>query len=93
MIVKNLVPGMKFGVPWGDEATYIAQVAPHPLYPDLRMVIWWMGDHWSHDALSPEQYVGEPMENPRSRLSGNLEDAFQAARMVLERDRRRGTIT
>ncbi len=40
-------------------ATFVAQTA-HPLYPGLQLVVWRLDDgSWSHDALSPQQYVGE----------------------------------
>ena len=69
MKVYELVPGMTFKPAVGDTAVFI-QRAPHPLWPNLQLVIWRMygsgpsGDAdapwWSHDALSAEQDVGDP---------------------------------
>lgn len=43
----------------GQSAVYVAQVT-HPVWPDLKLVIWRMRDgSWSHDALAPHQDVGE----------------------------------
>lgn len=39
------------------EAVFIGKVTPHPLYPTLCMVIWWLPEiqEYSFDALSPIQ--------------------------------------
>jgi hypothetical protein len=43
----------------GRSAVYVAQ-AEHPLYAGLRLVVWKLDDgSWSHDALRPDQDVGE----------------------------------
>lgn len=74
MRVMDLRPGDKTRLmgPGGvQEAIFISTVSPHPLYPQLWMVIWRViggriHDRWSHDALNPLQDVGEVVE-PRTR--------------------------
>lgn len=56
--VRDLQPG-DVVVHASSSATFVAQ-AEHPIWPSLRLVIWRLRDgSWSHDALSPEQEVGE----------------------------------
>ena len=69
MRVMDLYPGDKVRL-GNQEGIFIASVSPHPLYPNLWMVIWRMvggslHHRWSHDALNPLQDVGEIVE-PRT---------------------------
>ena len=56
--VQHLLPGDL--VTQGEmSAVYVTQ-AEHPLFPGLRLVVWRLdGGGWSHDALRPDQDVGE----------------------------------
>lgn len=59
--VFDLKPGARVLMPDGRAATFV-QHAPHPLTPNLRLVIWKMPDgSWSHDALDLFQHVGEAL--------------------------------
>jgi hypothetical protein len=56
--VQQLVPGDEVITPFGSAVFIVA--TDHPLYPNLRLVTWWMGKgKWSHDALDARQVVGE----------------------------------
>jgi hypothetical protein len=73
--VAELIPGDLVEGLTGA-ATFVGQL-PHPLYPGLQMVIWRMPDRsWSHDALSPAQFVGEALPanyiDRRQRLKAAL---------------------
>jgi hypothetical protein len=74
VIVNELVPGQMFDMPFGDRATFIARSAPHPIYPSLALVIWWLddGDGWSFDALSPAQDVGEALPSSPSERQARV---------------------
>ena len=43
--------------------------APHPAYPNLRLVVWRLSDGtWSFDALRNDQYIGQiKMQAERER--------------------------
>ena len=69
MMVRNLTPGDRITL--GDtSAVFVGLVDPHPLYAGLVLVIWWIDrdsvdpGRWSHDALSPNQDVGNPEMHP-----------------------------
>lgn len=65
MKVSELTPGDTIKAFAGLQATYVAQTE-HPIWPWLRLVVWRMPDgSWSHDALSPQQDVGEPQPSDR----------------------------
>lgn len=92
MRVMDLQPGDKVRIA-DQEGIFIASVSPHPLYPQLWMVIWRMiggriQDRWSHDALSPLQDVGEVVQ-PRTkecfeaRLRFALHKDMAAARIMM----------
>jgi len=58
--VWNLIPGDRVIIPGSDldEATFIKSTR-HPLYRDLKLVIWRMSDNSiSLDALRGDQEVG-----------------------------------
>lgn len=76
MIVIELRPGDKVEDPWSrTRHTFVAQ-CPHPLYAGLRLVIWRLSDGtWSHDALSAQQDVGEPIPS----TDAEREDALRRA--------------
>jgi hypothetical protein len=61
MTVMELRPGDEVSLvaPEGVRtAVFVAETA-HPLWPSLRLVIWWLDTgEWSHDALSAMQDVG-----------------------------------
>ena len=69
--VVELVPGMRVRM-LNESAVFVAQ-CEHPLYVNLRLVIWRMDvegeptGRWSHDALSYNQDVG--MVDPSTRES------------------------
>ena len=67
----------------GASAVYVEQ-APHPLYPGLRLVIWrlvgGLGD-WSHDALSPQQDIGEVVSADHAERQRRLQGALLGPRM------------
>lgn len=78
MRVVHLLPGMRIKDPtqYDIAHTFVAQ-CPHPLYPSLQLVIWRLHDGtWSHDALSPNQDVGEPMPFAGNDLELSLRKAF-----------------
>lgn len=53
MKIDDLVPGMVITDVNGEKHTFVALVPSHPLYPQLRMVIWRQDNgEWFHDALS-----------------------------------------
>lgn len=57
-------------------ATYITQTQ-HPMWPNLQLVIWRMGDgSWSHDALSPQQDVGEAVVSTEAVRLQRLRSLF-----------------
>ncbi len=77
MRVIDLLPGdaVRNGP---DSATYIAQ-APHPLWPNLQLVVWLMGDgQLNLDALQPGQELlcverstpGDRQQRLRDALTG-----------------------
>jgi hypothetical protein len=68
------VPGMKFQVEPLGTAVYVGTVWPHPLYPNLVMVIWWMDwvPGWSHDALSPLMEHRDVVVNGPADYEGEL---------------------
>lgn len=61
--VAELAPG-DLVTSGGTSAVFIARTV-HPIWPDLNLVIWRVEDdgygHWSLDALSSRQYVGDVM--------------------------------
>tara|TARA_R100000365_G_C2730572_1_gene60906 strand:+ start:581 stop:841 length:261 start_codon:yes stop_codon:yes gene_type:complete len=58
--VAELIPGDVIDGPLGILSATFVSAAPHPIYEGLQLVTWRMSDgEWSHDALRPEQYVGE----------------------------------
>lgn len=82
--VRSLLPGdMVTNIANNTESIFIGAQSPHPIYPRLWLVTWWLGkDQWSHDALSPMQEVGDLVQ-PRDRTTLN-----QRLRMALLDDRR-----
>jgi hypothetical protein len=92
----DLRPGDKtrlMGPDGTQEAIFISSVSPHPLHPQLWLVVWRMiggriQDRWSHDALSPMQDVGDVVE-PRTqecleaRLRYALHNDKHAARTMM----------
>jgi hypothetical protein len=74
--VMDLRPG-DLVTSWMRSACYI-QRCPHPLFdPPMQLVIWWLDDgSWSHDALLPEQVVGQvsmsTLQERQSRLRAAL---------------------
>lgn len=78
-MVINLTAGDRVEMPTGGVATFVART-DHPLYAGFQLVIWRMpaeaGIDWSHDALSPVQYVGEV-------IPATPEDREQALRSAL----------
>lgn len=61
--VAELLPGQIVDGPAGnpvEAATFVAQTE-HPIWPQLRLVVWKLhrDDSWSHDALDPQQDVGQ----------------------------------
>jgi hypothetical protein len=75
--VETLRPGQVVSIPeLGLSATFVQQ-APHPIWPNLRLVIWKMADgSWSHDALDPRQDVGEIEPATPEALLANLRAAL-----------------
>lgn len=73
MIVADLTPGDVVALPiLGQPTTFVGSLTPHPLYPGLTLVVWRLPDghpagQWSHDALDPQQYVGEVVSTPAER--------------------------
>lgn len=58
-------------------ATFVGRIHQHPLYPDLSLVIWRLGDGtWSHDALHPDQEVGDAEPASGETLRANLRTAL-----------------
>lgn len=56
--IDELEPGdVVLDTALGIHATMLALHVPHPLYPQLALVIWWMHEErrWSFDALHPQQ--------------------------------------
>jgi hypothetical protein len=65
MRVIDLMPGDRLN--FGDEAGTLLVQTPHPLYPGLQLVIWYLhgAGVWSFDALSPGQQLhGELVDAP-----------------------------
>lgn len=83
--VRDLVAGNRVGLDqFGVDrsAIYVGQIDSHPLYPSLRLVLWFLDDGtWSHDALAPAQVVGfvDDHETPADR-DRNLRRVFRGAR-------------
>jgi hypothetical protein len=64
--VCDLKPGDRLKA-FYDSGIVIGTIDPHPLYPKLWMVIWWLEKErrFSIDALNPRQELpGELQENP-----------------------------
>lgn len=59
-IVKDLIPGDVVFGPLGVVSATFVSATEHPIYGGMQLVTWRMSDgEWSHDALRPDQYVGE----------------------------------
>jgi len=59
-------------------STFVAETQ-HPIWPNLRLVIWRMGDgSWSHDALDFAQDVGTPEPSTPDERQTNLRRALLA---------------
>jgi hypothetical protein len=78
MKIKDLTPGDRVAM-MGRVGIFIGIVDPHPLFPNVSMVIWWMPKEktWYHDALSI--YADMPMEvdgtsNRQQNLRNSLLD-------------------
>jgi hypothetical protein len=63
MTVEELLPGTRITLEGSPLiGTYIEQTR-HPLYPQLRLVVWVLSDDViSLDALSPQQEIGNPID-------------------------------
>lgn len=85
MKVLELIPGDVFNTPLGVRAIFIARVFPHPIYPNLDLVIWCIFDSknrlepkrlYSFDALDSFCDVGD--KDPlRVDRQSNLRQALQ----------------
>lgn len=80
MRVYDLIPGDQ--VRLGEYRAIFFQQAPHPLYTNLKLVIWWMPDEsrWSHDALSHNQIVGEADPSNNADRQRRLREVIRDAR-------------
>lgn len=67
---------MEFKTPVGERAVFVAVSFPHPLYPSLALVIWRLDTGWSHDALSLNQDVGEPVPDGHVARTARLRKAL-----------------
>jgi hypothetical protein len=73
--VSDLLPGDRV-TQGADSAVFVAQTE-HPLWPDLRLVVWRLANGmWSHDALSPAQDVGEMTPSTADERKGRLQSAL-----------------
>lgn len=78
--VIELVPGMRVRM-LNESAVFVAQ-CEHPLYVNLRLVIWRMDEggepvgRWSHDALAYNQEVGPVDPSTREQRRTNLRMAL-----------------
>jgi hypothetical protein len=68
--VEDLTPGDVLVDVFGT-GIVIAVVHPHPLYPGLSLVIWWLPGEKRHsfDALSPRQELGGELDTTSRELS------------------------
>ncbi len=78
MKLMALLPGDKVELPGTSRwAIYVGRVIPHPIYPTLALVIWRLDDGtWSHDALDPQQDVGNVTTRSNDKRQANLRWAF-----------------
>lgn len=78
--VADLIPGDVVRGIGGISATFIA-ATDHPIYAGLKLVLWRMSDgDGSHDALRPDQYVGEVEPADANGRVQALRTALQGAR-------------
>lgn len=76
--VKDLIPGMTVSVPFTDMTAVFVGQLPHPIWTKMQMVIWREGNFhtkrgkWFHDALSPEQVVGNTWKMTEEQREKNL---------------------
>lgn len=76
MEVGVLLPGDEVRQADGSSAVFI-QHAPHPIWPNLRLVVWAMPDgSWCHDALSFRQEVGEVKRSTDEQRLARLRSAL-----------------
>lgn len=63
MIVADLKPGQLCRSDMSSEAyVFLGYVDPHPLFPGMLMVIWWVpGKGYTLDALHPEMRIEDNM--------------------------------
>jgi len=67
----------------GDEAVFLTRIRPHPKYPNLDLVIWYMlksslkGYTWSLDALDPDMELPSDMTVDTKHRSGWLREVIE----------------
>lgn len=73
--VAELLPGDLVSQ-GGMSAVFITH-CQHPIWPDLRLVIWRLDDGgWSHDALRHDQEVGVVQPGSQAELAARLREAL-----------------
>lgn len=57
---------------------YIGTITPHPIYPALSLVIWWMPKEkrYSFDALNPQFAIPGNPEVDTTNRDANLREAI-----------------
>lgn len=59
MRISDLKPGDQWFIDDDHGATFVGAFTPHPVYPSLALVIWWLHheQRWSLDALRITQEI------------------------------------
>jgi hypothetical protein len=79
MRVSDLHPGDVLRDIAGGECVVIAVNNPHPLYPKLYLVVWWMKreKRWSLDALHPDMELSH-MTTWLRRSTDDIKEALHS---------------
>ena len=60
-----------------DETAVFVTECPHPIWPNLRLVIWRLADgDWSLDALAPDQWIGTALPSTADQREAILRGAL-----------------